>query len=132
MVNKISQVLSAEKAKSLETSCLNLSKLDQVRHVAVINKLGSLVAGGMKKGITSYLDDKSVRMVYMQLQLDFQMRQELDDILGPIDYIASKRKKVLVISVPVHNYIVMITANPDADDKKIIQKTEELFDDLSF
>lgn len=131
-MNKISQVLSAEKAKSLETSCLNLSKLDQVRHVAVINKLGSLVAGGMKKGITSYLDDKSVRMVYMQLQLDFQMRQELDDILGPIDYIASKRKKVLVISVPVHNYIVMITANPDADDKKIIQKTEELFDDLSF
>ena len=125
-------ILSAEKIKSLETSCKELSKLDEVRHVAVINKLGNLVAGGTKKGIVPIINDEKIRMVYMQLQLDFQMRRELDDLLGPIDYIASRRKNILMISVPVNNYLIMIAANPEADDKKIIQNTEELFDNLSF
>ena len=125
-------ILTAEKIKSLEVSCKNLAEIDEVRHVGIINKLGNLVAGGIKKGIAPLLDDEKVRMVYMQLQLDFQMRKELDDILGPIDYISSRRKNLLMISVPEQDYLIIITANPDADDKKIIKKAEELFDDLSF
>ena len=126
------RILTSEKIQSLEASCQKLVKLDEVRYVGVVNKLGNLVAGGMKKGITSILDDEKVRMVYMQIQLDFQMRKELDDILGPIDYIASRRKNILMISVPVQDYLILISANPDADDKKIIKKAEELFDYISF
>ena len=125
-------ILTAEKIKSLEASCQKLAEMEQVRHVGVINRLGHLVAGGIKKGVKSLLDDDKIRMVYMQLQLDFQMRKELDDILGPIDYISSRRKNLLVITVPVHDYLVLISAIPDADDKKIIKRAEELFDDLSF
>lgn len=125
-------MLTDEKIKSLEISCKKLAGIDKVRHVGIINRLGHLVAGGIKKGIIPLLDDEKIRMVYMQLQLDFQMRKELDDILGPIDYIASRRKNLLMISIPEHDYLVMISANPDADDKKIIKKAEELFDDISF
>lgn len=125
-------MLTDEKIKSLEISCKKLAEVDKVRHVGVINRLGHLVAGGIKKGIIPLLDDEKIRMVYMQLQLDFQMRKELDDILGPIDYISSRRKNLLMISIPEHDYLVMISANPDADDKKIIKKAEELFDDISF
>lgn len=125
-------ILSPEKIKSLETSCNELSKLDEVRHVSVINKLGNIVAGGTKKGVVPMINEQKVRMVYMQLQLDYQMRKELDEILGPIDYIASRRKKLVMITVPVQNYLVLITANPDADDKKIIKNAEKLFDELSF
>jgi hypothetical protein len=58
------------------------------------------------------------------------MRKELDDVLGEIDYIASRRKKQLIISVPIKENLVLITAEPDADDKKIIKKAEMLFDDI--
>jgi hypothetical protein len=125
-------LLTDEKIKSFEESCKKLSNFDDVRHVGVINRLGHLVAGGIKNGLKPLLDDEKVRMVYMQLQLDFQMRKELDEILGPIDYIASRRKNLLMISIPVDDLLVMITAHPDADDKKIIKKAEEIFDDISF
>ncbi|MFB5630297.1 MAG: DUF6659 family protein [Nitrosopumilaceae archaeon] len=125
-------ILTPEKIKSLEASCNELSKLNEVRHVSVINKLGNIVAGGTKKGIVPMINEQKVRMVYMQLQLDYQMRKELDEILGPIDYIASRRKKLLMISVPIQDYLVLITANPDANDKKIINNAEKLFDELSF
>jgi len=117
-----------EHIKKLDDACLKLSGEEKIRHVGVINALGNLIAGGFKKGTTPLLAQEKVRMVYMQIQLDFHMRKELDDILGPIDYIASRRTKQLIITVPIEQNLVLITAEPDADDRKIIKKAEEYFD----
>ena len=125
------QILIDEKIKALDATCQQLVKLEEVLHVGVINRLGNLIAGDTKKGSLAFLDNEQLRMVYMQLQLDFQMRKELDDILGPIDYIASRRKNLLVISVPIGENLVLITAEPNADDKRIIKRAEELFDDIT-
>ena len=124
-------ILSPKQIHELDNACQNLSEEDKVRHVGVINQLGHLVAGGFRKGIKPLLEDNKVRMTYMQMQLDFKMRQDLDEVLGPIDYIASRRTKQLVISVPIGDNLVLITAEPDADDKRIIKRAEELFDDIS-
>ena len=125
------KILSPYQIQDLDKACSKLSEEDKVRHVGVINQLGHLVAGGFRKGITPLLEDEKVTMTYMQMQLDFRMRQELDEVLGPIDYIASRRTKQLVISVPIGENLVLITAEPDADDKKIIKRAEDLFDDIT-
>ena len=124
-------ILSAEDIEKLDVACEALSQEEKIRHVGVINKLGHLVAGGFRKGTAPLLSDEKIRMVYMQMQLDFNMRQELDDVLGPIDYIASRRTNQLIISVPIGENLVLITAEPGADDKKIIKRAEELFDDIT-
>ena len=124
-------ILTPKQIQDLDEACQKLAEEDKVRHVGVINQLGHLVAGGFRKGIIPMLEDEKVRMTYMQMQLDFRMRQELDDVLGPIDYIASRRTKQLVISVPIGDNLVLITAEPDADDKRIIKRAEELFDDIT-
>jgi hypothetical protein len=90
-----------------------------------------LIADGFKNEPYPLLSDEKVRMVYMQIQLDFNMRKDLDDVLGPIDYIASRRTKQLIITVPIVENLVLITAEPDADDKKIIKRAEELFDNIN-
>ena len=123
-------LLKVEDIKRLEKACKTLSNEEKVRHVGVINGLGRLVAGGFRKGISPLLSDEKVRMVYMQMQLDYNMRQELDDVLGPIDYIASRRQNQLIISVPIGKNLVLIAAEPNADDKKIIKKAENLFDEI--
>ncbi|MDH3854636.1 MAG: hypothetical protein OES27_00800 [Nitrosopumilus sp.] len=123
-------MLTPKQMQDLDMACQKLTKEDKVRHVGVINQLGHLVAGGFRKGVKPILEDDKVRMTYMQMQLDFRMRQDLDDVLGPIDYIASRRTKQLIISVPIGENLVLITAEPDADDKKIIKNAEDLFDDI--
>ncbi|NNM02872.1 MAG: hypothetical protein HKP26_04810 [Nitrosopumilus sp.] len=122
---------TVEDIKKLDKACRELSNEDKIRHVGVINKLGKLIAGGFKEGTSPLLDPDKVAMTYMQLQLDFKMRQELDEVLGPIDYIASRRTKQLIISVPIGEELVIITAEPDADDKEIIKKAEKLFDGIT-
>jgi len=124
-------ILNVEEIQRLEKACQKLTEEDKVRHVGVINPLGHLVAGGFKKGTKPLLPDDKIRMVYMQMQLDFNMRQELDEILGPIDYIASRRTNQLIISVPIDENLVLITAEPNADDKIIIKRAEELFDEIT-
>lgn len=122
---------TVEDIKKLDIACKNLSNEIKIRHVGVINNLGKLIAGGFKAGTSPLLDGDKIAMTYMQMQLDFKMRQELDEALGPIDYIASRRTKQLIISVPIGNNLVLISAEPDADDKEIIKKAEKLFDDIS-
>ena len=123
-------ILTVEEIKKLDNACNELLNVDKVRHVGVINSLGHLVAGGFKEGVEPMLPNDKVRMVYMQMQLDFNMRQELDELLGPVDYIASRRAKQLIISVPIGENLVLITAEPNADDKIIIKKAEEIFDEI--
>ena len=113
---------------SMETACEKLLEIDKVRHVAVINKLGRLIAGRFRPGVVRFLDDEKLKMVYMQMMLDLRMRQELDELLGPIDYITSRRKNIAIICVPTENYLVLISAEPTVSSRKIIQKAEELFD----
>jgi len=122
--------LTPEKLHVFEDACRALLQEHNVRFVGVVNPLGNLIAGGFKKGVTPLLNDQSLRMVFMQIQLDFNMRQEFDDILGPIDYIASRRKNQLIISVPIGEHLVLITAEPDSDDRKIIKKAEQIFDEI--
>ncbi len=124
-------ILSAKDIEKLNVACTALMEEEKIRHAGVINSLGHLIAGGFKKGVPSLLTDDKVRMVYMQMQLDLHMRQDLDDILGPIDYIASRRKNQLIITVPIDENLVLISAEPNADDKKIIKKAEELFDAIT-
>ena len=125
------KILTVEEIKKLDNACTRLLEEENIRHVGVINELGHLIAGGFKKGVVPLLTDEKVRMVYMQIQLDFNMRQEFDDILGSIDYIASRRTKQLIISVPIGENLVLIAAEPNSDDKKIIKKAEELFDEIT-
>lgn len=60
--------------------------------------------------------------------LDLRMRRKLDEVLGPIDYITSRRKNIMIISVPAANHPVLISADKNTISSKIIKRAEELFD----
>jgi len=122
--------ITPDKIREFDAACQRMLEDPNIRFVGVINPLGHLIAGGFKKGVKPLLNDQNLRMVFMQMQLDFNMRQEFDEILGPIDYIASRRKNQLIINVPIGGNLALITAEPDSDDRKIIKKAEQLFDEI--
>ena len=119
-----------EEMRQLETACKKLQEERDIYHVGVVNSLGRLIAGGFKNTISPIVDDEKVRMIYMQMQLDFKMRKELDEILGEIDYIASRRTNYLSVNVPIGDNLVIIMAKPNSNDKKIVKKAESLFDEI--
>jgi len=120
-------MMSISETESLENSCQKILGLPNIRFVGVLNKMGNKIAGGFKKGVTSYLPDKDSRMMYVQLSLEYLMRKDFDEGLGAIDYIASRRGKVTMISIPTKDYLVLISAERDIVVEDIIREVNSSF-----
>lgn len=119
--------MTQDKLKSLDESCKKVLELPMIRFVGVLDKMGNRIAGGFKEGISSYLLDSESRRMYIQLMLEFLLRKDFDKELGSIDYIASRRGKITMISIPIENYLVLISAQRDANIEEIINKVNKAF-----
>lgn len=116
-----------DKIKSLDESCKKVLELPLIRFVGVLDKMGNRIAGGFKNGLVSYLQDPDNRRMYIQLSLEFLMRKDFDKELGSIDYIASRRGKVTMISIPTKEYLVLISAQRDVNIEEVIKKVNSSF-----
>ncbi len=122
--------MSSSEIEDLEKACQTVLELPEIRFVGVLNKMGKKIAGGFKKGVTSFLPDKENRMMYVQLTLEYLMRKDFDEGLGPIEYITSRRGKVTMISIPTKDFLVLISAQRDVNVEDIIVHVNSAFTTL--
>ena len=113
--------------QNYQLKCEELLKDEQFRFVGIINKLGNLIAGGFSHKITPFETEEKSRMMYMQMVLEISMRKDFDETLGEIDYIASKRKNALMISIPINDELLLISTNPKEETKEIVAKAIKIF-----
>ena len=111
----------------LDEACNKITAQPKIRFTGVLNKMGKKIAGGFKDGVTSYLKDKENEAMYIQLTLEFLMRKDFDKELGSMDYIASRRGKITMISIPTKKYLVLISAERDVDVEKVIREVNKVF-----
>lgn len=119
-----------EEIKKIELSTKTILKEDKVRYVGVINRLGRRIVEEYREGVTSLLNDQESKMINMQLALEVFLREELNEKLGPIDYVLSKRKKVNLISIPLGKYLVLVSTDPGGDIESVASKTTETLRNL--
>ena len=120
-------VFDEQKYVKLENNCNKLLSNDQVRFAGIVNKLGNLIAGGFKDGTNPFETDEKCRMMYMQMALEISMRREFDSSLGIVNYIASKRANALMISIPIDENLLLISAVSSASTDKIVDKALQIF-----
>jgi hypothetical protein len=93
-----------------ENLCTLSQKIDsKVRFAGVINSKGRLIAGGMAPSIKRLGDRKRDEMLYMELALRVKMRREFDDDLGKVKFSMSFREKLIVMSFPIENDVLMVS-----------------------
>lgn len=123
-------MLTLDQIQLLDSACEKIQLFPGVRFVGVINKMGRLVSGGLKEDIIPYVEDEINKKMYMQLCLEISMRQDFDELLGAVEYIAARRKKVTMVSIPYKSNIVIISAEPYVDAEKIARLAIELFQEV--
>jgi len=93
-----------------ENLCTLVQKIDsKIRFAGVINSKGRLVAGGMAPSKKRLGDRKRDEMLYMELALRVRMRREFDDDLGKVEFSMSFREKLIVMSFPMENDVLMVS-----------------------
>ena len=98
---------------------------DGIRFIGVISSMGRQIAGGYKKGITPLVDDEEHRMG-IQHALGYTLTTDFDESLGSVEYITSKRKKVIMITIPINNHIILISTERDVNSEEIVKKITDL------
>jgi hypothetical protein len=93
-----------------------------IRSAIVIDKMGKLVAGGMRQGIKSMEDKDDSQKLYVEFALRSVMREEFDKEFGKTIYSFSEREKIKLASFPLDNshHILRVSLEKEADHNKII------------
>jgi len=122
----MSQVEKSNEYYVFEQKCQNLLKESDIRFAGLINPMGHLVAGGMKKGLKPLEDDADMRKLYMELILRVSTRQEFDQSLGVVNYSASRREKAVLLSFPIGNKVLLISANANVNIDETAKKVKKI------
>ena len=112
--------------KILEKKCKTLLAEEGVRFAGVINNMGRQVAGGYASKITPLVDEEEHK-ISLEHALEILITKDLDESLGSIDSIVTRRKKVTMITVPMNNSSLLISVERDSDAEKIVNTASKLF-----
>jgi len=115
-----------QQIKIFEKNCNLLLNEKEIRYVGIINKMGSQMAGGYKATITPLVDEEEHK-ICLEHTLEIMLTRDLDEALGSIDSIVTKRKKVIMITIPMNDFSLLISADKSANSEKIIKKALEIF-----
>ena len=120
-------ILPDSKLQEIEKKCKMILENDHIEFIGVINNMGTLIAGGFRKGVVPVGTEEVRKMMYMQLKLDLNMRKDYDSLYGPVSYIVSKRRDVEKISIPIGNYMILLIANLNFNDDLKIKEIMSIF-----
>ena len=118
----MSTISKSSEYSIFQQKCDILLLEDEIRFAGLINSMGRLVAGGFKEGITPLEDEAERQKMYMELALRVSMRMEFDYSLGPVKYSSSRREKVVMMSFPINNNVLMISAETTVDIEELAKK----------
>ena len=103
-----------------EATCKKVMDVDpKIRFAEMINDKGRLIVGGMKEGKKPLEDTKDDEMLFMELVLRTKMRREFDKQLGPVKFAMSYREKAVVMSFPLDEYVMLVSADTGIDFAKV-------------
>jgi hypothetical protein len=118
--------------KLYEKKCNNLLEESEIRFAGIVDKDGKLVAGGFKEGLTPYEDDETKLQEFFKFVSKASIRKEFDESLGPINYIAARRDKAVLVSFPfpVTQILLLISAEPTVNIESLAKKVIQIFTDV--
>jgi len=122
----MSQLEKSNEFYAFDQKCMILLKEPEIRFAGLVSPMGHLVAGGMKEGLKPLEDDADMRKLYMELILRVSTRQEFDQTLGIVEYSASRREKAVVMSFPIGNKVLLISANTDVNIDETAKKIKKI------
>jgi len=112
-----------------DEKCKILLDEKEIRFAGIINEDGKLISGGFKKGLTPLEDDETKLQSFMEFVSKVSIRKDFDESLGPINYLAARRDKAVLVSFPfpVSKILLLISAEPTADIENLATKVVDIF-----
>lgn len=103
-------------------------KLDEIfeeqdiRFAGFVNAEGNLIKGKFRDEIIPFETDEEQQKIFRELAYRVSTRKHFDYSMGPVKYSASRREKLVMMSFPLKNSILLITTEPNVNIDRIAYK----------
>jgi hypothetical protein len=118
----------------LEKICNDIFALNpDIRFAGIVNKMGTLVAGGMRQSVKPMEDEVDSSKLYLESALRSEMRKDFDKEFGKTIYSFSEREKIKVASFPLQNdHLLRVSIEKqEKSHEKIIENILKIIGDLT-
>jgi hypothetical protein len=107
--------LSKIDIKEYEKICQELLLDPEIRFAALLNEFGVSLCGGYKENIIPRVSDDQHESICKELASRVEKRKKFNNELGRVKYSASRRERVVIMSFPIYEKVIMIVAEPNVN-----------------
>lgn len=104
---------------------------DGIRYAGIIDETGTLIAGGMRHGIDSIVDQPSEELYLTHTALRKSMRERFDDTMGKARFVYVEREKLSLLTFYLDKKMLLITLEPNLESQNTIDLAEDILDIVS-
>jgi len=94
----------------------------EIRFAGFVDLKGNLIESQFREGIIPFESDEEQRQIFRELALRISTRKKFDYSMGAVKYSASRREKLVMMSFPLKNSILLITAEPNVNIDRLAYK----------
>ena len=115
MVHEIPEILFKQKLDEI------LSE-QEIRFAGFVDMKGDLVEGQFREDVVPFENDEEQKKVFRELAVRISTRKNFDFSMGAVKYSASRREKLVMMSFPLKNIILLITTEPNVNIDRLAYK----------
>lgn len=93
-----------------------------IRFAGFVDLKGKLIENKLREGIIPFENDEEQRQIFRELALRVSARKNFDYSMGAVKYSASRREKLVMMSFPLKECILLITADPHVNIDRLAYK----------
>lgn len=103
---------------------------DDIRYAAVIDDMGVVLAGGMRKGIYSITDQSNDDLYLAQTALRKSMRHKFDTSMGRARFAYAEREKISILTFFMNGHTLVVTLEPNVESHTAMDVAEDTLEML--
>ncbi len=108
---------------NLSDLCTSLFEINEkIRFVGIINQMGKLIAGDMKKGLTSMERDDGSMRLYLGYAINNVLRRDFDNVFGKVLYTFSEREQIKLLTIPLDDNLLLVSMDKSINHTELIKK----------
>ena len=104
---------------------------DDIRYAGVIDSTGTLIAGGMRRGIDSIVSETDEELFLTHTALRKSMRERFDASMGRARFAYIEREKVSVLTFYMVDNMLLVTLEPNIDSHTAIDIADDTLELLN-
>ncbi|MFB5647420.1 MAG: DUF6659 family protein [Candidatus Nitrosomaritimum yanchengensis] len=122
--------MPSQDIQQITNACDSVLKNKKIRSICIVDSMGNLIVEKKQPRIKFLISDKKARSLFLQSVLEILLHKDFDKQIGFLRYNISRRNKVDVITIPIYDYVVLVSVKPYENCDLIANSTIKNFEKI--